>query len=201
MGQTEMLGIDSFAQKNGMDPQEVWRQIRIGKLASHHINDEICVFTTQEEAQTFLERQGASGGSDGLFEGDPTFTPPNETSSNAWTPPSLTPPKDDNIIGAERSDHYLSLRGGWSESPEVALLLDHLSLSKEENREIIQLANQSMTKISHLSETVVTLKDQVIAAKEAELEILKEKLVQQESMIRKLKQDNEDLQMLAENLL
>jgi hypothetical protein len=107
--------------------------------------------------------------------------------------------------------NYLSLSGERGQTPELALLLDHLSLAKEENREILKLTEQSMQRVCAMSEALVQMKDAVIQSKDAELAALKserdmetaqlrEQLQAREHEIRRLRQHSEDLEMLARTM-
>ena len=82
-------------------------------------------------------------------------------------------------------------------STELALLIDHLSLSKDENREILRLAQESIRKITELSDTLVAMKDAVIEAKSTQIDSLKELLALRDKEIKTLQKSNEDLEILA----
>lgn len=82
-------------------------------------------------------------------------------------------------------------------STELALLIDHLSLSKDENREILRLAQDSIRKITELSDTLVAMKDAVIEAKTTQIASLKELLALRDKEIKTLQRSNEDLETLA----
>lgn len=96
-------------------------------------------------------------------------------------------------------DHAEPSHGSLQESsgPEMALLLDHLSLSKEENKEILRLSQDSITRITQMSDTIVALKDDLLRAKEEQLDGLREKMKTKDVEIAQLKQELEDLRMLA----
>lgn len=84
---------------------------------------------------------------------------------------------------------------------EIALLLDHLSLAKEENREILKMTQESIRKVTELTDTIVEMKDSVIDAKEAQILFLKDQLESREKEIRKLLQQKEDLEILAQTIM
>lgn len=84
-----------------------------------------------------------------------------------------------------------------SNGPEMALLLDHLSLSKEENKEILRLSQDSITRITQMSDTIVALKDDLLRAKDEQMEGLREKMKTKDLEIAQLKQELEDLRMLT----
>lgn len=109
------------------------------------------------------------------------------------------PPSSNNRAGAE-SQGYLALSGEKSSSPELALLLDHLSLAKEENREILRMTQESIRKVTQLSEALVEMKDTVIEAKQSEIDVLKAQLQARDQEVKRLQQQNEDLEMLARTM-
>ncbi len=86
-------------------------------------------------------------------------------------------------------------------STEVALLLDHLSLAKEENKEILRMAQESIRKVSELSDSLMQSKNLLIASHEQEIALLREKLHHKDAEIRELKRKQENLEMLAEAAL
>jgi hypothetical protein len=95
---------------------------------------------------------------------------------------------------------YLALSGERAHNPEMALLLDHLSLAKEENREILRMTQESIRKVTELTDTIVEMKDSVIEAREAQIMALREQLGEREKQIKSLLQQKEDLEMLARTI-
>ena len=100
----------------------------------------------------------------------------------------------------ERGRGYLEVQDNKAIHPEIALLLDHLSLAKEENREIIKLTQDALTRVSTMTDTMIKMKDQLIGAKDEQLMSMKDILAHRDIEIRKLKQEREDLEMLARTL-
>lgn len=86
-------------------------------------------------------------------------------------------------------------------STEIALLLDHLSLAKEENREILKMTQESIRKVTELTDTIVEMKDSLLEARETQILFLKDQLDGREKEIRKLKQQKEDLEILAQTIM
>lgn len=84
-----------------------------------------------------------------------------------------------------------------SNAPEMALLLDHLSLSKEENKEILRLSQDSISRITQMSDTIISLKDELLRTKDEQMDGLREKMKSKDVEIAQLKQELEDLRMLA----
>jgi hypothetical protein len=59
------------------------------------------------------------------------------------------------------------------------------------------MTQESIKKVTELSGALVEMKDAVIDAKEAQILALKEQLAARDTEVRKLKQQTEDLEMLA----
>lgn len=97
-------------------------------------------------------------------------------------------------------DTGLAVSPGAGASSEVALLLDHLSLAKEENREILRMTQDAIRKVTELTDSVVAMKNAVIESKDSQLDALREQLAAREAHIKQLLQKNEDLEMLARAL-
>lgn len=96
-------------------------------------------------------------------------------------------------------------RGGASSSPggmstEVALLLDHLSLAKEENREILRLTQDSINRITHMAETMMAMKDEILSQRTEEVAGLKKLVTDREQVINRLNQEVEDFAILTKSL-
>jgi hypothetical protein len=115
------------------------------------------------------------------------------------------------VVGAEfdpeelpslwREDrHFLSLSGASGKNPEVALLIDHLSLAKEENREILAFAQKSLEQVREITTQIVTAKDELLRVKEEKISLLEKRISQLDSSMRQLSQEKEDLEMLTKAL-
>jgi hypothetical protein len=97
-------------------------------------------------------------------------------------------------------DAALTVGQAAGASSEMALLLDHLSLAKEENREILKMTQDAIRKVTELTDSVVTMKNAVIESKDSQIDALREQLAAREQRIKALLQKNEDLEMLARAL-
>lgn len=86
------------------------------------------------------------------------------------------------------------------QATEVALLLDHLSLSKEENREILKLSQDSISRVTQMADTIVAMKDELLKARDEQIDGLREKLKSRDAEISRLQQELEDMKMLAATL-
>jgi hypothetical protein len=105
------------------------------------------------------------------------------------------------VFGASNSSPMLPATTERITNTELALLLDHLSLAKEENREILKMTQESIRKVTELTDTIVEMKDTVIEAKETQIMFLKDQLETREKEIRKLMQQKEDLEILAQTIM
>jgi hypothetical protein len=83
---------------------------------------------------------------------------------------------------------------------ELTLFLDHLSLAKEENKEILKLTQSSIQQITELSQSLLASKDDIIKTKSHQIGVLQEKIKRREKLIIQLRQEIEDLRMLNKTL-
>ena len=86
-------------------------------------------------------------------------------------------------------------------SNEIALLLDHLSLAKEENREILKLTNAAMAQIKSSNEMVISTKDELIHLLTEKIEKLNLYKFNLENELKKTHGRNEDLQILVNTMV
>ncbi len=133
------------------------------------------------------------------------------TLSAKFSPSSLPPipnegtetskENDRTFQGASSGAQVLPVATERVTNTELALLLDHLSLAKEENREILKMTQESIRKVTELTDTIVEMKDTVIEAKETQIMFLRDQLETREKEIRKLMQQKEDLEILAQTIM
>ena len=86
-------------------------------------------------------------------------------------------------------------------STEIALLLDHLSLAKEENREILKLTNAAMSQIKSVNEMVISSKDELIHLLSEKIERLNQYKTNLEIELKKSHAQSEDLEILINTVL
>ncbi len=192
------LSIEDYAAKNDLSEAEVWRMLRRGEVIGRTQQGHLLVFGA-----------GASSSGPGpasLPQVPEAKLPPGPTPDATIDDLTFLPPlpSEDGRVTLARSGasagEFLTLSGERASSPELALLLDHLSLAKEENREILRMAQDSIKKVSEMSDAMLEMKDRVIDARETELLALKEQLSRRDGEMKKLRQQNEDLEMLANTM-
>ena len=179
------MPIEDYAEKFLLSETEIWRRIRHGELLGRTHQGRLLIYPPSSIEATLADLPPLPGQT-----------------------PSPT------RVGAtqERSGaDFLGLSGERSSSPELALLLDHLSLAKEENREILRLTDQSMKRVCEMSDALIQMKDAVIVSKDTELLAVRQqrdtevasleaKLAASDMEIRRLRQQSEDLEMLARTM-
>lgn len=203
------LSIEDYAKKHDLSEAEVWRMLRRGELLGRTQQGHLLVFGSAADAAN----GAAATPPPPQPEPAPATPPPAAAASGGPAPEariddlSFLPPlpgiDGDQLhgrSGASAGGSFLALSGERASSPELALLLDHLSLAKEENREILRMTQDSIKKISDMSDAMLEMKDRVIDARETELLALKEQLAQRDAEMKKLRQQNEDLEMLARTM-
>lgn len=195
------LTIEDYSKMHSVTEAEIWRRLRRGELFGRSQKGHLIIYKSQDgsaasAAESVVSLTNNKDGDQGLP--DPSAA---LASADLADLPPLPPPGAEGALpgrsGASAGSNYLTLTGERGASPELALLLDHLSLAKEENREILRMTQESIRKVSELSDTVVEMKDAVIEAKESQIMALREQLAARDHDLRKLRQQNEDLEMLS----
>ena len=180
---TEIDGVDlsAAADRLGISEDDVWRRIRNGQLLARTVRGRVLVYTTFPVT---------------LDNGLPPI--PCQKAPSARTNENI---QSDQPLQAPVSTHSsITVMDDQSRSHEVALLLDHLSLAKEENREILRLTQDSMGRMSQMTDAMLQMKDDVIAAREAQLSDLRERINGQAEELRRALRAKEDLETLTRAL-
>jgi hypothetical protein len=181
------LTLEAYCAAHSLTTAEVWRRLRSGELTGR-----------TEKGRLLIYARPAA-----VADGPLDFRPSPEAGGLPPLPGSDQTPAGDTAATAKphaAAGGFLALSGDRSSTPELALLLDHLSLAKEENREILRLTQDSIRKVTELSESIVEMKDAMIEAKEEQIQLLRSQLDNQTRQLSQLKQQNEDLEMLARTL-
>lgn len=216
--------IQEFSRSQKIPEPEAWRMLRRGELVGRTHEGRLYVFTNVQDASSEPIGDDLTSRINELIDEDPTTTEeealsaaPSETLEEVGQPeqraqpaasdtatsdlPPLPGPDDSKSSGAAMSAGVLPVPSERITNTEIALLLDHLSLAKEENREILKMTQESIRKVTELTDTIVEMKDSVIDAKEAQIMFLKDQLDNKEKEIRKLLQQKEDLEILAQTIM
>jgi len=177
------MELSKAARHLGVSIDEIWRRVRNGKLVARTDRGQVMVYT---DASTVV-----------TMEGLPTL--PNST-AREWTK-SASNSDDSKLVDTEYNQiSVLSERVSSSDRQEVALLIDHLSLAKEENREILRLTHESMSRLSEMTDKMLDMKDSIISSKDEQMQILKQRLAEQTEQLRQVLREKEDLETLTEAL-
>ncbi len=181
------MELSAAALALGISSDEVWRRIRNGVLLGRTVQGKVLVYTDlkvvsdnhADDSQASVFRVGAAAGS-GL--------PPIPTSISSRLDPSNNTASTFLLPIDEAST-----RG----HQEIMLLIDHLSLAKEENREILRLTQDAMSRLTHMTDVMLDMKDALIASKEEQMSILKLRLSEQSADLTRALKENEDLETLT----
>jgi len=177
------MELSKAARHLGVSIDEIWRRVRNGKLVARTNRGQVMVYT---DASTVV-----------TMEGLPPL--PNSTAPE-WTK-SASNSDDSKSVDMEYNQiSVLGERVSPSDRQEVALLIDHLSLAKEENREILRLTHESMSRLSEMTDKMLDMKDSIISSKDEQMQILKQRLAEQTEQLRQVLREKEDLETLTEAL-
>lgn len=179
------LAIEEYARRQNISTEDVWNRLRRGQLVGRTSRGKVLVYESISAAAIAAPAPALRQG----VEGD---LPPLEF--GASIEPGAT--RQDPLTGA-----MVALESaGLPQSTELALLLDHLSLAKEENREILRLTQDTLTKLSSMTDAVIQMKDEVIKTKDTQLAALRDALDEKERAISRVLQEKEDLEILNRTL-
>jgi hypothetical protein len=187
------MELSDAAVSLGISSDEIWRRIRNGVLLGRTVQGKVLVYTDlnardihDDQSQITVLRAGAVAVDSGL--------PPIPTSKiSTHDHTDFTTHNDSTFLRPLDEEPTRA-------HPEIMLLIDHLSLAKEENREILRLTQDAMSRLTHMTDVMLDMKDALIASKEEQMSILKLRLSEQSAdLIRALK-ENEDLETLASAL-
>jgi hypothetical protein len=237
--ETTGLTLNEYCEINEISPSQVWSKIRHGELVSRTVSGRLKIFGQEDIGTISPKVMGATARDKSSLPDLPNVLP---IRANTDDEDQDFPSGQVSIYEAEPTS-------------EVALLIDHLSLAKEENKEILRMTRDSIGKITEMSEQLLESKEQIIdahkqtiqeknlivevqqekienlraklkeakldsasedfdrqmseqknmyeemiAAKESRIESLTDKQSTLEKEMRKLRQDYEDLEMLARTL-
>ena len=181
------LELSAAAQLLGISVDDIWRQVRNGKLIARTERGRVLVYTDCESLSA--------------VEGLPPLPGAHAPVDTADRTGSYATSLDQNKASRMEELYPSALvQSPSAERQEIALLIDHLSLAKEENREILRLTNESMSRLSEMTDKMLEMKDSIIASKDEQMQILKERLAEQTKELRQALQEKEDLETLTEAL-
>lgn len=188
------LTIDAAARQLGISEADVWAKLRRGELIGRTEAGKLLIF-----AHPFTAATGES-----LDDDDASPLPPLPPLPGFTEEPRIgATTQGPTVDGATTSPGWLTPQvgaDGGNRSTELALFIDYMSLAKEENQQLLRLTQDSIRKVSEMSDTIVQMKDAVIEAKDSTIVALKEQMSARDQEIRKLRQQMEDLEMLARTM-
>jgi len=184
------LELEAWAASAGMTVATVWGMLRRGELLGRTEKGKIHVYSRTPAAEARATR-----GADNL----PPL-PGEHAGQDATASAMATGHEAARAGGTAVPQAPWGLTTVSERSPEMALLLDHLSLAKEENREILKLTQDSLQRISSMTDTIVAMKDLLLKTKQEQLDQVQEVLNVRTADVRRLRQDNSDLETMVRTL-
>lgn len=166
----------------GISVDEVWRRVRNGLILARTFQGKVLVYTDLNVATTQEELTL------------PPVPPLSRVTENA---------KENNFRDVPTevySVNHLSTNLIARPNQEIALMIDHLSLAKEENREILRLTQDSMARLTYMTDAMLDMKNSIIASKEEQMSILKQRLEEQAADLLRVLKEKEDFETLAKAL-
>jgi hypothetical protein len=174
------MELNAAAQTLKISIDELWRRIKNGKLIARTVLGKVFVYTDIPKSH---------------FSPDAPLPPTQEFSPETLPIERSFATTESHTVESHTLAHLQN-----PGNQEWALLLDHLSLAKEENREILRLTQDSMSKLTQMTESILSMKDSIIASKEEQLSILKERLAVKEIELGRALKERENLETLTKAL-
>jgi hypothetical protein len=145
VAQEQLATIEEYAATHEKTNDQVWRMIRSGELPATYCQGKLMI-------------------------ADPNNALALEALEDSWKPRNLPVVRS----GASTSDSTRATLPDTSDianfaNNELALLIDHLSLAKDENREVLKVAQDSIQRISEIAEKLASSKDRLLSERESRL--------------------------------
>lgn len=180
------LDLETAAQTLGIGVDDLWRRIRNGQLMARSMRGKVYVYahaTQSPEANIY----------------SPQPAPATELPTVPMEEPS---PSQIVVTQMEASLPTADLGSNLEvANREISLLIDHLSLAKDENRDIIRFTRESMNRLTEMTDTMLQMKDEVISAREQQVEMLNERMRLQAEELRAVLKEKENLETLTRVLM
>ena len=182
--QIDGLELSDAAKLLCVSIDELWRRIKNGALIARTVRGKVYVYTDLHLTNEDAPLPPPPRSSTTRDHAENVHNEKLETPLNTPYQVALTIPEPANLLEVSGNN-------------ELALLIDHLSLAKEENREILRLTQDSMARLTQMTDSILEMKDSIIAAKEEQLAIMKERLVEQAKELSQALKEKENLETLA----
>lgn len=187
------LTIEEYSKVHAVSATQIWADIKAGKLIAKEVNGKIIIFNSKpnyENSSTEGRKvKGASFNELSASRQRTENTRGGATSYVAQERPGKLPKLPS-----------LPIPSRGSRQAEISLLLDHLSIAKEENQEILKLAQKSLAQVKDVTNQIIASKDEVIAAKEEKIKALEQRLALADEKLVKVQRELEDEQILTKIL-
>jgi hypothetical protein len=143
--QEQLVTIEEYAATHEKTNDQVWRMIRSGELPASYSQGKLMIADPNNELAL-------------------------EALEGTWNTRNLPVVRS----GASTSDSTGATLPNTSDianfaNNELALLIDHLSLAKDENREVLKVAQDSIQRISEIAEKLASSKDRLLSERESRL--------------------------------
>jgi hypothetical protein len=182
------LDLHQYAAQHGISAEQVWEKIKKGEVLARCCQGKVLILDDFDSIERLSVNISGFSCDTGRSEDAPVLQ--ESCASDLFSDEKALQP------GPLPS----ALDSSSASSSEIALLLDHLSLAKEENKEILRLTQDAIERVTAMTQSMIEMKDEIIKVKDEQLVILKEHKDTNEARIKSLLQEIEDLKMLN-NLL
>lgn len=180
------LDLETAAQTLGIGVEDLWRRIRNGQIMARSMRGKVYVYAHVTQVPEVKPLTANTAKIDELP------TPPSEE----FQPSQIVLTQMATSVPDAQASSNLEIA-----NREISLLIDHLSLAKDENRDIIRFTRESMDRLTQMTDTMLQMKDEVITAREQQVEMLNERMRIQAEELRSVLKEKENLETLTRVLM
>ena len=183
------LDLETAAERLGIGTDDLWRRIRNGQLMARSLRGKVYVYSSlshaDEPAAAIRDVRGATA-----------LPPISMTMTTEQNPAQVVLTRLQEGLPESSLNNSIAVV-----NHDISVLVDHLNLAKEENREIIRLTQDSMSRLTEMTDAMIQMKDEVITAREQQVDMLNERLRSQSDQLRAALKEKENLETLARALM
>ena len=180
------MDLETAAQTLGIGVEDLWRRIRNGPVMARSMRGKVYVYAHVAPSPGVSHQAAGIQAAEELPPAPAEVPSPRQIVVTQMTESVPNADLGSNLELANR---------------EISLLIDHLSLAKDENRDIIRFTRESMNRLTDMTDTMLQMKDEVISAREQQVEMLNERMRIQTEELRAALREKENLETLTRVLM
>ena len=167
------LPILEYAEQMQISQAQIWDRVRQGKISARVVEGEVMIQSEKNRKKSNNNKKEKN----------------RPGASSQWNPPEIAM---DSLPPIQETTQLEPDQGS-----ELALLIDHLSIAREECKESLSLARKTVESVKSMSEQLLAAKDQTIESLRHDLKDFEEDKHKLEKQLAEKLREIEDLKMLV----